>query len=180
MLVRVAMRPSLASTQRGGYPRRMEGTEPADVVEGLAPRPAAYPAPVGWRLLALLYDLLPMIPLLFAISALFLWLNGGRTVETSPALQWLEFIATWLLVGAYFVVSWRRGGQTIGMRPWNLRVVAQDGKPAGLKSLWLRYTVAMLTLGLGLAWALFDRDRRALYDHAAGTYFVRLQPVPKA
>ena len=145
----------------------------------LAPRPAAYPAPAGWRLLALLYDLLPMIPLLFVISALFLWLNGGRTIEGKPALQWLAFLATWALVGAYFVFSWRRGGQTIGMRPWGLRVVALDGTPASLKSLWLRYAVAMFTLGLGLLWALFDRDRRALYDHAAGTSFVRLQKSPR-
>ena len=146
----------------------------------LVPRPAAYPAPAGWRLLALLYDLLPMIPLLFAISALFLWLNGGRTIEGNPALQWLAFLSAWGLVGAYFVLSWRRGGQTMGMRPFRVRVVAVDGKPASLKSLWLRYAVAMLTLGFGLLWALFDRDRRALYDHAAGTFFVRLQPAPKA
>jgi uncharacterized RDD family membrane protein YckC len=153
---------------------RME-TEP-----DMAPRPAAYPAHAGWRLLALLYDLLPMIPLLFVISALFLWLNGGRTIEGRPALQWLAFLATWGLVGAYFVLSWRRGGQTIGMRPWHLRVVALDGNPAGTKALWLRYAVAIFTCGLGLLWAVFDRDRRALYDHAAGTSFVRLRPAPKA
>ena len=140
----------------------------------------AYPAPVGWRLLALLYDLLPIIPLLFAISGLFLWLNGGNTIEAQPLLQWLALLASGLLVGAYFVFSWRRGGQTIGMRPWGLRVVAHDGKPAALPKLWLRYAVAVATLGLGLLWALFDRERRALYDHAAGTAFVRLRPPAKA
>ena len=145
----------------------------------LAPRASAYPAPAGWRLLALAYDLLPMIPLLFLISGLFLWLNGGHTIEGRPALQWLALLCSWAAVGAYFVYSWRRGGQTMGMRPWRLRVVAQDGKPASVESLWLRYAVAMFTLGLGLAWALFDRDRRALYDRAAGTFFVRLQPAPK-
>ena len=155
-------------------------TEPVGALDGLAPRPAAYPAPAGWRLLALLYDLLPMIALLFAVSALFLWLNGGHTIEGRPALQWSAFLASWLLVGAYFVFSWRRGGQTIGMRPWQLRVVALDGNPAALKSLWLRYAVAMLTCGLGLLWALVDRERRALYDHAAGTNFVRLRPPPKS
>ena len=145
-----------------------------------APRPAATPAGFGWRLLALLYDLLPMIPLLFAVSALFLWINGGDTVERRPLLQWLESGFAWTLVGLYFVLSWRRGGQTIGMRPWRLRVVASDGGPAAVGKLWLRYVVATCTLGLGLLWALFDRDRRALYDRAAGTDFVRLQAPPKA
>ena len=50
-----------------------------------ARRPVAVPAHAGWRLLALVYDCLPMIPLLFIISGLFLWLNGGRTIEGNPA-----------------------------------------------------------------------------------------------
>jgi uncharacterized RDD family membrane protein YckC len=144
-----------------------------------ASRPLAVPAHAGWRLLALTYDLLPVIAILFVISGLFLWLNGGSTIEASPALQWLDSLATWLVVGAYFVVSWRRGGQTIGMRPWRLRVVSGSGKPARTHALWLRYLVATATLGLGLLWALFDSERRALYDIVAGTLFVRIQPAPK-
>jgi uncharacterized RDD family membrane protein YckC len=142
-----------------------------------APRPAAVPAHAGWRLLALVYDALPMIPLLFIISGLFLWLNGGRTVEGNALLQWLDLLASWAMVGAYFVFSWRRGGQTIGMRPWRLRVVAADGGQPSISALWLRYLVATATLGLGLLWALFDRERRALYDLAAHTAFVRLTPT---
>ncbi|MEO8160848.1 MAG: RDD family protein, partial [Arenimonas sp.] len=87
-----------------------------------ATRPPADPAAPGWRLLSLLYDSLPMIPLLVAVSGLFLWLNGGHTIEDEPLLQLAACATSWLLVGAYFVLSWRRGGQTIGMRPWRLRV----------------------------------------------------------
>jgi uncharacterized RDD family membrane protein YckC len=140
-----------------------------------ASRPVAAPAHVGWRLLALTYDLLPVILMLFVMSALFLLLNGGRTIEHSPLLQWLDFIASWALIGAYFVVSWKRGGQTMGMRPWRLRVVAADGRPARAGALWLRFGVACLTPVVGMAWALFQRDRRALYDLAAGTTFVRVK-----
>ncbi|KFN43197.1 RDD family protein [Arenimonas oryziterrae] len=143
-------------------------------------RRAARPAPLGWRLLALTYDSLPMIPLLMVTSAVFLWLHGGRTVETDPVFQWLETLAMWALVGSYFVFSWRRGGQTMGMRPWRLQVLAQDGRPAGLAALWLRYLVACLTPGLCLAWCLVDRERRGLHDLAAGTIFVRLEAAAKA
>lgn len=133
----------------------------------------AQPAGPGWRLLALAYDCLPMIPLLMLTSALFLWINAGRTVERQPLLAAFEFLAMWLLVGAYFVSSWRRGGQTMGMRPWRLQVVAADGRPASLRALWLRYVVACLTPGVGLLWTLLDSERRALYDVASGTAFVR-------
>ncbi len=145
-----------------------------------APRALATPAGPGWRLLALAYDLLPLIPLLFLVSALLLWLNGGKTIEHEPLLQWLALAGMWAVVGGYFVVSWRRGGQTMGMRPWRLRVLAADGSAASVRALWLRYAVATLTPMLGLAWALFDPERRALYDRAAGTAFVRLAPPPKA
>jgi uncharacterized RDD family membrane protein YckC len=138
-------------------------------------RPAARPAALGWRLLALMYDLLPMIPLLMITSAVFLWINGGKTVESRPLMAVVEFATMWLLVGAYFVLSWGRGGQTMGMRPWRLRVLAADGKPASWRTLWLRYAVACLTPVVGMLWTLVDSERRALYDIAASTAFVRLQ-----
>jgi len=142
-------------------------------------RPTAHPAHLGWRLLALVYDSLPMIPLLMIVSALFLWLHGGRTIEDAPLLQWLETLTVWSLIGAYFWFSWRRGGQTMGMRPWRLKVLAADGKPATAGKLWLRYAVACITPGLCLAWTLVDRERRGLHDLAAGTMFVRLDPPAK-
>ena len=80
-------------------------------------------------------------------------------------LAGLEFLTLWLLVGAYFVLSWRRGGQTMGMRPWRLKVVAADGKPASVRALWLRYAVAWLTPVVGLLWALVDAEHRALLRH---------------
>ena len=144
-----------------------------------APRPVAYPAAPAWRLLALVYDILPLIPLVLGVSALFLWINGGHTVDRKPALQWIELLSTWLVIGAYFVVSWQRGGQTMGMRPWRLRVVCADGRAPGPRALWLRYAAATVTPVFGLLWAFIDRDRRALYDRAAGTAFVRLRPGGK-
>lgn len=137
----------------------------------------ARPAAIGWRLLALTYDCLPMIPLLMISSAIFLWLNDAKTVEHDPLMATIEFTGMWLLVGAYFVLSWRRGGQTMGMRPWRLKVVAADGRPAGWQSLWLRYAVACATPIVGLLWTLVDGEHRALYDIASGTLMVRLPPA---
>ena len=105
--------------RRAGYPKRMKQID--------SMRLTAQPAALGWRLLALAYDCLPMIPLLMLTSALFLWLNGGQTVERAPWVAALQFIALWTLVAAYFVVSWRRGGQTVGMRPWRLMVARRRG-----------------------------------------------------
>jgi uncharacterized RDD family membrane protein YckC len=143
----------------------------------LSSRPAALPAAPGWRVLAFTYDLLPMIPLMMAVSAVFLWINGVRTVEAAPLLGVLELLTIWALVGAYFVLSWRRGGMTLGMRPWRLRVLAADGRPAAVGKLWLRYAVASVTPVVCWLWCLVDGERRGLHDLAAGTLLVRLQPA---
>ena len=82
------------------------------------------------------------------------------------------------MTGLYAVVSWRRGGQTLGMRPWRLRVVAADGSAPTARVLWLRYAIATLSTaacGLGLLWSLVDRERRTWHDLATRTLFVRVE-----
>ena len=133
---------------------------------------------VGWRLLALAYDLLPVLALWFVVAAAFTAAHGDAV--RGGALGLLEFAVVWAVAGAYATLSWRRGGQTLGMRPWRLKLVTADGGTAGWKALWLRYLVGLLSLaagGLGFWWAWIDRDRRTWHDRASGTHLVRL-PKP--
>ena len=133
----------------------------------LPPKPQAL---VGWRLLALLYDFFPAFGLWFLVAAVFVAIRHDAI--TGGATGLLEFVAIWLVTGAYAVISWRRGGQTLGMRPWRLRVVAVDGGRATRKALLVRYgvgTVSLLLAGLGFWWAWLDRERLAWHDRASGT-----------
>jgi uncharacterized RDD family membrane protein YckC len=139
-------------------------------------RNTAYPAHLGWRLLSMLYDAVPMIALLMITSALLLLAHGGKPVKTGSLLSTLEIFVYVAIVGLYAVTSWRRGGQTMGMRPWRLLVVDEFGKNAALKNLCLRYLIASLSGGLVLLWCLLDKEKRGLHDIASGTYFVRKIP----
>ncbi|MEO5596428.1 MAG: RDD family protein, partial [Lysobacteraceae bacterium] len=149
-------------------------------ISAVAPSKAiasACPAGLGWRLLALVYDLFPALALWFVVCYAIDW---TRSVDINAPLQphrllgYIELALLWLIPGAYAVISWHRGGQTIGMRPWRLKLVADDGRLASWRALCLRYAVATLSLGLSLVWCLIDRDRRGLHDLVAGTRFVRL------
>src|SRR5436190_15366150 len=125
-------------------------------------RPIAAPAALGWRLLAIVYDAVPLLPIALLVSAATLAINGGEPV-VAPAGRAAMAAVLWLAAGAYFVLSWRRGGRTLGMRPWRLRVVDAQGRPATTRALWIRYAVATLSIacaGLGLLWSLVDRERR--------------------
>lgn len=139
------------------------------------PRDSAYPAHLGWRIMAIVYDFLPMIPLLFISSIVILLLHGGKAVVPGTFLAYFAMFFYWAVVGCYAVVSWRRGGQTMGMRPWRLMVVDQSGKSANAKALSLRYAVASLSGGLALLWCLIDPQKRGLHDIASGTLLVRKQ-----
>ena len=136
---------------------------------------SARPAHLGWRLLALLYDTVVSIALLFTISALSLALKPDhQPVQPGSLASYLVFAAVWAGIGLYATASWRRGGQTIGMKPWRLKVVAADGGRPDWRALLIRYAVASLSLGAALLWSLIDGERRGLHDLAAGTAFVRL------
>lgn len=143
--------------------------------------PAASP---GWRLLALFYDFWPALALWMVVSAAFTlaytYLGDHDPRENIPAfslLAWLLWLACWTVAGLYATASWRRGGQTLGMRPWRLRLVTATGAAPAWAQLWVRYavgTVSLLLGGLGFWWAWFDPDRLAWHDRASGTRLVRL------
>lgn len=132
---------------------------------------------VGRRLLALLYDLFPALGLWFAVGASVLWLNAGVPPKPGSAAGWTELLALWSVSGLYAVLSWRRGGQTLGMRPWKLRVTAADGGRPGWPALLKRYAIGGLSLllaGAGFWWAWFDHERLTWHDRASGTRLRRL------
>lgn len=153
-------------------------SEPTPAVE----RPSAF---LIRRLLALFYDMWPVVALWLLISALFTLgytFSGHATRENiAPfsALQWLLWLCCWIVAGLYTTISWRHGGQTLGMRPWRLRLRSDDGTAPNWSTLWLRYAVGTASLafgGLGFWWALFDKQKLTWHDRASGT---RLVQVPK-
>jgi uncharacterized RDD family membrane protein YckC len=102
------------------------------------------------------------------------------------------------LLGGYFVRSWVRGGQTLAMKAWRLRVVRPDGRGIDLLRALARFLIAGLPTASGvvaaiwlwkhpqaiagwlaaapaladLAWSLADREGQFLHDRLAGTRVV--------
>jgi uncharacterized RDD family membrane protein YckC len=156
------------------------------------------PCPLWRRLAALVYDLLAVVAIVMVVGLLCQLATGGRLVATGTHVE----IAWWypplqgLVVASYFVASWLRGGQTLGMRPWQLRLVASTGDAPTPGQALRRLLVASAPLlllelapwlgmraslwALAGAWALwfaptlFDPRRRALHDLAAGTELRRM------
>ncbi|MBL8472428.1 MAG: RDD family protein [Rhodocyclaceae bacterium] len=97
---------------------------------------------------------------------------------------WLEWLHVFALFGAYFVWYWTRGGQTLAMQTWRIRVTdAVRGSPEiPVSRALLRYLLcwpSLMFFGAGIVWAFIDRDRQFLHDRLAGTRVVFLRPQGK-
>ncbi|NIC05816.1 RDD family protein [Billgrantia bachuensis] len=145
-----------------------------------------WPAGLGRRLGAMLYDALLVLAIWLLITVLhvafvrlILGLDAELVGQGAPQRLTLQLA---LLVGAFlfFAFSWMRGGMTLGMQAWRLRVQTRNGYSITLSQSLVRYLVAWLSLaafGLGYLWVLFDSERRSWPDIASGT---RIVVIPKA
>lgn len=141
--------------------------------------PVSTPAPLRLRIAAAIYDLFPLLGLwMLSAGAVLLAFHGAVDIAHPPlAYRSALRLALLVVTAAYFSISWSRGGQTIGMRAWRLRVVGAGGKSLPWLRALLRFAVALVALfalGIGFAWCLLDRDRRGWHDLAARSLVVRL------
>jgi uncharacterized RDD family membrane protein YckC len=145
------------------------GEKPLDVARSATPVACG----TGRRFFSLVYELL----LIFAIAFFAALAFPGATDHAIPLSRRLAFqMYLFGIIGVYFVSCWHFGGQTLPMKAWRIRVERITGQRLELWRAILRYALACmstLALGLGYAWAFFDRDRQFLHDRLAGTRIVR-------
>ncbi len=155
-----------------------------DVATNRATRRGAH---LGWRLAAIGYDVMPLIGIWMLVALLAMVglqsATGSTDIVMTDAVshrEWIYWIALRLSLlaatAAYFIISWRRAGQTIGMRAWRLHLVSNDGSRISQRQAWLRFgmaIVSLLALGIGFLWSLFDQKRRCWHDIVSGTHLIR-------
>jgi len=142
-----------------------------DAGEGGAP-PEAPSASLARRALALAYEALLLAALLLASALPFVLMTHTADAIAARPLFQLYLIA---VAAAYFVWQWRRGGQTLAMKTWRLRVVTRAGTPLNLSHAVSRFVFALAgcaLAGAGFLWALVDREGLFLHDRLAGTRII--------
>jgi uncharacterized RDD family membrane protein YckC len=126
------------------------------------------------RLAAGCYDALLLGAVWMAATLAIVALRGGVPVPPGePAYQLLLVVTA----AAFFITSWVRGGQTLGMRAWRLKVERDSGEPVDVRTGLVRFAGALLSVlagGLGLLWLWVDRDELTWHDRLAGTRVIVL------
>jgi len=158
--------------------------------------------PLLTRMAAFLYEGVLLFGVLFTLSLVYFAFTrqnlAGR--QHSPMT-----VLSFLVLGAYFIHFWTRGGQTLALKTWHLRVAAKDGGPLSPKRALARYLAAWLWFvppfalfyalglpksfawyfGLPLAWVVlyalssFLHPRRQFWhDALCDTAIVSARPAP--
>lgn len=111
------------------------------------------PAGLFKQLLAIFYDSLLIIAILFAATAILLPFNGGEAVSGPAYTVYLLG-----LIFFYYGWFWHRAGQTLGMKTWKIRIINEYGQNPSWGEALLRWLFAVLSaacFGIGYFWRLF-------------------------
>lgn len=155
------------------------------------------------RFASMMYEGVLLFGIVFAAGYIFDTLtesHDGRMFR--HARQALLFLA----IGVYFLLCWR-GGQTLPMKTWNIRLTDRAGGRPAMGRLALRYVLiwpiplvaSLLVQGASaytgytstdllivfapftiFIWSWFDREGQFLHDRLAGTRLVDTKPRPRA
>jgi len=138
-------------------------------------------APFWKRLIAWVYDLLGGLAvfilalaggLLFAYLVTLPWMENGQSVSQALNSNPLWFLFLMSSVQYYYAWCWVKGGQTVGMRAWRLKICKPDGQHLSWKEAYIRTLVSLG--GISTIWSIFDKDKRGLQDIAVDSRVVLL------
>lgn len=145
----------------------------------------------------MLYECVLLFGVLFVADYLYETLLQAFK-KNDPALYELaESCWSFLVLGTYFMWCWLKGGRTLPMKTWHIRVVTKDGAPLTLWRALGRYLACWLmfipgsaiwyffmpTKGMAIVlpalnfmiWILmarFDPERQFPHDRIAGTRLI--------
>lgn len=166
---------TMSETQKVNYPRRLK------------------------LFASMMYEGMLLFGLTFTGAYIFDTLTQSHEADH---LMWQRQAVLFLLVGLYFLVCWRRQGQTLPMKTWDIVLRSKDGTRLSWQQLIIRYLLMWVlpligafivyTIAQAVGWmsinmfiifcpflnlvpTLFRADRQMLHDVFVGTELINLK-----
>ncbi|MDX1459828.1 MAG: RDD family protein [Xanthomonadales bacterium] len=133
----------------------------------------AQPAGLIRQLAVMIYDGVVLLGVLMLAAALASPFDSGNQQAGRDAVFTAYLALAWF---AYLAWCWRRGGMTVGMRAWKVRIISQTGDRPSWKQCFTRFVVSLLSalcLGAGYLWIWMSPERLSWHDRASRTRLVR-------
>ncbi len=94
-------------------------------------------APSRWRRFAcMMYEGVLLFGVLFLAGYLFDTLTQSKN---GLMLRHIRQITLFVVIGCYFILCWRKGGQTLPMKTWNIRLTDRNQSELKFGRMLLRY-----------------------------------------
>ena len=142
------------------------------------------PIPPGLlRLLAsLIYDLFLIFAIIMSYGGLIV-LVKIVLLGNEPALQYqynpltktITLFGLYVSISSYFYLCWRKQGQTLGMKTWQIKLQGLNGKLPSSKQCILRIlvgSIAFAFFGLGFFWRYITPQKASWQDIASETEII--------
>ncbi|MFU8831799.1 MAG: RDD family protein, partial [Wenzhouxiangella sp.] len=101
--------------------------------------------PLPRRFAAMLYDSLLLAAILMLAAAAVVIPTGAQVDPGHFAFQLYLLVVAW----AYFAICWR-GGQTLGMKAWRIRLVTPTGQITWLETATRFFVTCLSLISFGL------------------------------
>lgn len=130
------------------------------------------------RVVAILYDGMLILALLFLVGTVLTVIGTLLTMETGSESSQAQSLPTWyqnfimtpsfiLTLVGFYGLFWRRGGQTLGMQTWRLKTVNNNGHLLTWGQSFKRiFAAALMPLLFGVIGSLIGGSRAILLTSA--------------
>lgn len=132
-------------------------------------------APLYRQLLAMLYDSLLILAILFIAMGILIAFNSGEAINQTNS----PFYQIYLLMIIFFFYGWfwHKSGQTLGMKVWKVKIIHESGYLPSWIHCYTRLAFALVSIavfGLGYWWTLFFGY--TWHDKISSTLILDLRP----
>jgi uncharacterized RDD family membrane protein YckC len=140
-------------------------------------------ATVWRRIMGSVYESLLLFGPLLVVVFFYSILTGFGAENDTTAQTGKRIGLQLAVVGsllAYFAWGWSKGRCTLPMQTLGLRLLMRDGRPVSPARAFVRAAIAgpAMFSGVGVIWALLDKDAQSIHDRLTGTRLVQI-PVNK-
>lgn len=130
------------------------------------------------RLFAIFYDGFLLIAILFIVTAAANALNHGKAIEPGDSFYPLYVLVIFVLSYLYFAWFWIHGGQSLGMKTWQIKIQSDDNNRISWRTTAIRFVSAIFSwgiFGLGFLWAIYDKKNRGWHDLSSKTVLLDMR-----
>lgn len=130
------------------------------------------------RLMAIMYDLLLLLAILFIATYIANAINQGKPIGPDSPYHTIFILYLVAISFFYYGWFWTHGGQTLGMKTWRIRLQSTQSAVISWQQVVIRLITAQLSwlcAGAGFIWSLFNRQNKTWHDIASGCVLIDLR-----